>query len=130
VRNLLRNGARLIAVFGCGGNRDRFKRPAMAKVAEEWADRIIVTNDNPRFEAPQDIANEILSGFSSLEKVSVELDRRTAIELAISEARPGDVIVIAGKGHETYQIFGDVKQPFDDREVAAEILRKCTTRHM
>jgi len=123
VRDLLDGKGRLIVVFGCGGDRDRTKRPAMARVAETLADRVIVTSDNPRSEKPQAIADEIVSGFSSLEKVTVELDRRSAIALAIGEARPGDVVVIAGKGHETYQIIGDVTRPFDDREVAAEILR-------
>ena len=123
VHDLLGGKGRLIVVFGCGGDRDRTKRPAMARVAETLADRVIVTSDNPRSEKPQAIADEIVSGFSSLEKVTVELDRRSAIALAIGEARPGDVVVIAGKGHETYQIIGDVTRPFDDREVAAEILR-------
>jgi UDP-N-acetylmuramoyl-L-alanyl-D-glutamate--2,6-diaminopimelate ligase len=122
VRDLVHGKGRLIAVFGCGGNRDREKRPDMAGVAERLADRVIVTSDNPRHEQPQAIADEIVKGFSSMRKVTVELDRRAAIALAISEARPGDAVVIAGKGHETYQIIGDVKRPFDDREVAAEIL--------
>ena len=113
---------RLIAVFGCGGDRDRPKRPAMAAVAEELADRVIVTSDNPRSEPPQAIADEIVKGFESMRKVTVEIDRRAAIALAIGEARPGDVVVIAGKGHETYQIIGAVTRPFDDRDVAAEIL--------
>jgi len=116
------DGARLIVVFGCGGDRDRIKRPAMAEVAERLADRIIVTTDNPRSERPEAIADEILKGFYSRRKVTVELDRRAAIALAIRQARAGDVVVIAGKGHETYQIIGDVTRPFDDREVAAEIL--------
>jgi len=116
------DGSRLIVVFGCGGDRDRTKRPAMAEVAERLADRIIVTTDNPRSERPEAIADEILKGFCSRRKVMVELDRRAAIALAIRQARAGDVIVIAGKGHETYQIIGDVTRPFDDREVAAEIL--------
>jgi UDP-N-acetylmuramoyl-L-alanyl-D-glutamate--2,6-diaminopimelate ligase len=123
VRNLVTGGGRVIAVFGCGGNRDREKRPDMARVAEALADRVIVTSDNPRHESPQAIADEIVGGFGSLAKVTVELDRRAAIALAIAEARPGDAVVIAGKGHETYQITGDVKRPFDDREVAAELLR-------
>ena len=127
VRGLKGNG-RLICVFGCGGNRDRLKRPEMAGVAEEFADRVIVTSDNPRNEAPQAIADEILAGFASMAKVTVELDRRAAITMAIDEARPGDVVVIAGKGHETYQIVGDVAKDFDDREVAAEVLRQLATR--
>ena len=122
VHDLIAGRGRLIAVFGCGGNRDREKRPDMAGVAERLADRVIVTSDNPRHEKPQAIADEIVKGFSSMQKVTVELDRRAAIALAIAEARPGDAVVIAGKGHETYQTIGDVDRPFDDREVALEIL--------
>jgi UDP-N-acetylmuramoyl-L-alanyl-D-glutamate--2,6-diaminopimelate ligase len=127
VRDLLKGRGRLIVVFGCGGNRDRQKRPDMARVAERLADRVIVTSDNPRNEEPQTIAAEITSGFSSMDKVTVELDRRAAITLAISEAQPGDAVVIAGKGHETYQIIGETKRPFDDREVAIEVLRGVST---
>jgi UDP-N-acetylmuramoyl-L-alanyl-D-glutamate--2,6-diaminopimelate ligase len=122
VHDLIRGQGRLIAVFGCGGNRDREKRPDMARVAERLADRVIVTSDNPRHEEPGAIAAEIVAGFASMKKVTVELDRRAAIAMALAEARPGDAVVIAGKGHETYQIIGDVKRPFDDRQVAAEIL--------
>ena len=109
-------------VFGCGGDRDRSKRPLMAKVAEKYADRIIVTTDNPRHEDPQAIVDEVLSGFTSLEKVEVILDRRQAIDIAISNAQPGDVVLLAGKGHETSQIVGDVHIAFDDRRVARELL--------
>jgi UDP-N-acetylmuramoyl-L-alanyl-D-glutamate--2,6-diaminopimelate ligase len=123
VRNLIEGEGRLIVVFGCGGNRDRQKRPDMARVAERLADRIIVTSDNPRNEQPQAIADEIVRGFTAMDKVTVELDRRAAIALALGEARPGDAVVIAGKGHETYQIIGDTKRPFDDREVALDVLR-------
>jgi UDP-N-acetylmuramoyl-L-alanyl-D-glutamate--2,6-diaminopimelate ligase len=123
VRKLVEGRGRLVVVFGCGGDRDRKKRPAMAAVAEELADRVFVTSDNPRSEQPGAIADEILAGFASMEKVTVDLDRRTAIGLALGGAKPGDVVIIAGKGHETYQIIGDVTRPFDDREVAAEILR-------
>ena len=125
VANLMNGHGRLIVVFGCGGNRDRQKRPKMAEVAERLADRIIVTSDNPRSEKPETIVEEILTGFASRRKVRVELDRRAAIGMAIHEARSGDVVVIAGKGHETYQIIGDVTRPFDDRQVAAEILREA-----
>jgi UDP-N-acetylmuramoyl-L-alanyl-D-glutamate--2,6-diaminopimelate ligase len=128
VRDLVRGQGRLIVVFGCGGNRDRFKRPAMAGVAEDLADRIFVTSDNPRNERPEDIVAEIVGGFRAMDKVTVELDRRTAIGLALGEARPGDVVIIAGKGHETYQIIGDVTRPFDDREVASEVLRGLEQR--
>jgi len=109
-------------VFGCGGDRDRSKRPLMAKVAEEYADRIIVTTDNPRHEDPQAIIDEVMGGFSSLEKVEAVLDRRQAIDIAISNAQPGDVVLLAGKGHETSQIVGDVHIAFDDRRVSREFL--------
>jgi UDP-N-acetylmuramoyl-L-alanyl-D-glutamate--2,6-diaminopimelate ligase len=109
-------------VFGCGGDRDRSKRPLMAKVAERYADRIIVTTDNPRHEDPQDIINEVMTGFASTESVEAVLDRRQAIDIAISNAQPGDVVLLAGKGHETSQIVGDVHIAFDDRRVARELL--------
>ena len=109
-------------VFGCGGDRDRTKRPLMAKAAEKYADRIIVTTDNPRHEDPQDIINEVMTGFSSLDKVEAVLDRRQAIDIAITSAQPGDVVLLVGKGHETSQIVGDVHIAFDDRRVARELL--------
>ena len=109
-------------VFGCGGDRDRSKRPLMAKVAEKNADRIIVTTDNPRHEDPQAIIDEVVAGFSSTDNVEAVLDRRTAIDIAITNAQPGDVVLLAGKGHETSQIVGDVHIAFDDRRVAREFL--------
>jgi len=109
-------------VFGCGGDRDRSKRPMMAKVAEKYADRIIVTTDNPRHEDPQAIIDEVMAGFSSKDHVEAILDRRQAIDIAISNAQPGDVVLLAGKGHETSQIVGDVHIAFDDRRVAREFL--------
>jgi UDP-N-acetylmuramoyl-L-alanyl-D-glutamate--2,6-diaminopimelate ligase len=112
----------LWCVFGCGGDRDRSKRPLMAKVAEKYADRIIVTTDNPRHEDPQAIIDEVMTGFSSTENVEAVLDRRQAIDIAISNAQPGDVVLLAGKGHETSQIVGDVHIAFDDRRVAREFL--------
>jgi UDP-N-acetylmuramoyl-L-alanyl-D-glutamate--2,6-diaminopimelate ligase len=109
-------------IFGCGGDRDRSKRPLMAKVAEKYADKIIVTTDNPRHEDPQSIIDEVLTGFSSLENVEAIPDRRQAIDIAISNAQPGDVVLLAGKGHETSQVVGDVHIAFDDRRVARELL--------
>ena len=109
-------------VFGCGGDRDRSKRPMMAKVAEKYANKIIVTTDNPRHEDPQSIIDEVLTGFSSLKSVEAVLDRRQAIDIAITNAQPGDVVLLAGKGHETSQIVGDVHIAFDDRRVARELL--------
>ena len=109
---------RLIVVFGCGGNRDRGKRPLMGTIAATWADLCVVTSDNPRNEDPETIIRDILQGMPSQERIWVEKDRRTAIFLAIAEARPGDAVLIAGKGHENYQIVGNNILAFDDREVA------------
>ena len=106
---------KLWCVFGCGGNRDRGKRPLMGGIAERYADEVVITNDNPRHEDPMLIANDILQGLSLPAKAVVELDRRRAIAHAINCAQPGDVILVAGKGHETYQILGDEKLPFSDR---------------
>ena len=116
---------RIIVVFGCGGDRDRAKRPEMARVVADKADHIVVTSDNPRTEDPHEIIEEILLGIpvgAAAGRIHVEPDRRAAIELAIGLAEPGDVVLIAGKGHETGQIIGEEKLPFDDRIVAAEVL--------
>ncbi len=111
---------RVICVFGCGGDRDRGKRPQMGRIAAELADRAILTSDNPRSEDPLAIIEEVLAGAPDLE---VEPDRRAAIELALAGAREGDVVLIAGKGHEQGQEVAGVVHPFDDREVAREALR-------
>jgi UDP-N-acetylmuramoyl-L-alanyl-D-glutamate--2,6-diaminopimelate ligase len=113
---------RLLCVFGCGGDRDRGKRPVMGRIAGELADLAIVTSDNPRSEEPRAIIEEIVSGAAS--ELEVEPDRREAIARAIEEAQPGDVVLIAGKGHEQGQQFRDRTVPFDDREVAREALRR------
>jgi UDP-N-acetylmuramoyl-L-alanyl-D-glutamate--2,6-diaminopimelate ligase len=115
---------KLFCIFGCGGERDRAKRPLMAKIAERLADRVIVTNDNPRHENPNIIAAEISAGFSFPERVFVELDRSKAIENSIQWATVGDCILIAGKGAEHYQQIGDDKIPFDDIEKAAFYLSR------
>jgi UDP-N-acetylmuramoyl-L-alanyl-D-glutamate--2,6-diaminopimelate ligase len=115
---------KLICVFGCGGERDRGKRPLMAKIAERWADQVIVTNDNPRHEDPQAIAAEIRQGFSHPERVFIELDRSKAIENSIQWAQAVDCVLIAGKGAEQYQQIGDEKIPFDDVEKAKSLLSK------
>jgi UDP-N-acetylmuramoyl-L-alanyl-D-glutamate--2,6-diaminopimelate ligase len=128
VRKLVKKPGRLAVVFGCGGNRDTQKRPAMAKVAQRLADRVYVTSDNPRHEQPEEIIRQIVAGFTSMKKVTVEADRRAAIGLALRQAREGDVVIIAGKGHETYQIIGEVRRHFDDCEVAAEVLRDLEKR--
>jgi UDP-N-acetylmuramoyl-L-alanyl-D-glutamate--2,6-diaminopimelate ligase len=111
---------RLICVFGAGGDRDRTKRPLMGQVVTELADVGLVTSDNPRSEDPAAIAAEVVDGLD----LDVELDRRRAIERAIESAKPGDVVVIAGKGHEQGQEIAGRKLPFDDREVARETLRR------
>jgi UDP-N-acetylmuramoyl-L-alanyl-D-glutamate--2,6-diaminopimelate ligase len=118
---------RLISVFGAGGDRDRGKRPLMGRAGAELSDLAIVTSDNPRSEDPEAIVEEILTGVEDRSAVEVEPDRRAAIELALTRARPGDTVVIAGKGHEQGQEFADGRKvPFDDREVARSELRKLT----
>ncbi len=115
----LAHGGRVLVVFGCGGDRDRDKRPAMGHVAGARADLVVLTTDNPRGERPEAIADAVLQGLrDGSAAVVVELDRRVAIREALSEARPGDVVVIAGKGHETGQTIGDRTIPFDDRVIA------------
>jgi UDP-N-acetylmuramoyl-L-alanyl-D-glutamate--2,6-diaminopimelate ligase len=121
LENVLRTarelGGRLTVVFGAGGDRDRDKRPLMGRVAGRLADRVIVTTDNPRSEDPAAIAAEIAEG-----RLEIVLDRRRAIEAALSAARPGDVVVIAGKGADTDMELADRRIPFDDRQVAREVL--------
>ncbi len=132
LENLLRAARRLsegrvISVFGAGGDRDRGKRPEMGRAGAELSDLAIVTSDNPRSEDPEAIVEEILTGVEERAGVEVEPDRRAAIELALARARPGDTVVIAGKGHEQGQEFEDGRKvPFDDREVARSELRKLT----
>jgi len=120
------SAGRLIVLFGCGGDRDRKKRPLMGEAAVRWADRVILTSDNPRSESPEAILEEIEAGVRSVsggaERTMRCVDRRDAVRAAVGEARPGDVILIAGKGHETTQVVGETKIPFDDREVAREVL--------
>ncbi len=113
----------IILVFGCGGDRDQGKRPKMGQVASLWADKIIVTNDNPRTEDPGKIVAQIVNGFSH-DRYEVIMDRTTAIEAAIHQAHKGDVVLIAGKGHETYQIFGTQTVPFDEAGIVRHCLQK------
>ena len=108
----------LVVVFGCGGDRDRGKRPMMGEIATRLADRVVVTDDNPRSEAPAAIRSEILAKAPGAVEVG---DRAEAIRVAMGELKAGDLLVIAGKGHETYQIVGDKTYPFDDAEVARQI---------
>ncbi len=135
---------RLTVVFGCGGDRDRTKRPRMAKVAEQLADSVIVTSDNPRTEQPEAIIDDIITGFEKglptrsseirdtryaiRNTITIEPDRRRAVELAIKTAGKDDIVVIAGKGHETYQIIGNKKLDFSDKAVAEECLEKWIRR--
>ncbi|HKE38168.1 MAG TPA: cyanophycin synthetase, partial [Candidatus Baltobacteraceae bacterium] len=115
---------KLFVVFGCGGDRDRGKRPEMGAVAARLADRVIVTTDNPRSEDPGTIAAEIVSGSGAQSTVVVELDRRRAIQRAVSEAGAGDVVLVAGKGHEAYQLVGERVLDFDDVAVARDALER------
>ncbi len=113
---------RLIVVFGAGGNRDKTKRPLMGKLAEQYADTIILTSDNPRFENPEDIIIDIKKGIKR--ECKIYLDREKAIKDAIFTAEEGDIVLIAGKGHENYQIIKDKKIPFDDTEVALRYIKE------
>ena len=112
----------LWCVFGCGGDRDRGKRPMMGTVAADLADRIVLTNDNPRSEDPARIVADIRAGIADHPRVNVIYDRRAALASAIERARVGDVVLVAGKGHEAEQIFGAERRAFSDRAAVAEIL--------
>ena len=114
---------RILVVFGAGGDRDRSKRPRMGRVVERWADQAWVTSDNPRSEAPLEIIDEIISGVRRPQRMHVQPDRRAAIEEAIRAAQPGDLVLIAGKGHERTQRFKDTVVPFDDREAVRRAVR-------
>jgi len=117
---------KLISVFGCGGNRYRFKRPGMGRISTELSDTVFITSDNPRNEEPMDIINEITKGIDSKkDNYAVEPDRFIAIKKALAGAHAGDIVLVAGKGHETYQIFKDTTIPFDDREVVKRILKEA-----
>ena len=118
LREVMNGEGSLITICGCGGNRDKGKRPIMAQEAVKASDKVILTSDNPRHEEPQDILNDMLAGLTAQQQrqALTIVDRREAIKTAVMLAQPGDVILIAGKGHEDYQIIGDVKHHFDDRE--------------
>jgi UDP-N-acetylmuramyl-tripeptide synthetase len=116
---------KLITVFGCGGDRDKTKRPIMGEIAARMSDFVFATSDNPRSEDPIQILKEIEGGMNNgPAPYVIQPDRRKAIEAAVSIANKGDVVVIAGKGHEDYQILGTQTIHFDDREVARELLRE------
>ena len=112
---------KIYTVFGCGGDRDRFKRPKMAQVAEKYADFSIVTSDNPRSENPLDICLEVASGFKNAEKYLVEVDRQKAIKIALQKAGAEDVVLIAGRGHEDFQQFDNHKLAFKDADMVVEM---------
>ena len=119
---LVNEGCQQLVVFGCGGDRDKGKRPIMASIAEKQADLIFLTSDNPRTEDPQAILNDMIQGLAKPQHAVVEVERRQAIRQAIEAAQTGDVVLIAGKGHETYQIIGQQVLHFDDREEAQKCL--------
>lgn len=123
---------RLLCVFGCGGERDTGKRPEMAAIAEEWADVVFVTDDNPRGEDGDVIVANIMAGFRKPDQVHVQRDRAAAIGAAVAQAGPGDIVLVAGKGHEPYQEIAGIKHPFDDTDVAQRALqaRAATTEEV
>lgn len=120
-REITPKSGKLICIFGCGGDRDATKRPKMGAIAEEYADKVIVTSDNPRSENPQQIITDILAGIKSINDVIVEPDRELAIKEAYKLANANDVVLVAGKGHEDYQILANETIHFDDREKVREI---------
>jgi UDP-N-acetylmuramoyl-L-alanyl-D-glutamate--2,6-diaminopimelate ligase len=123
VREILPRQQKVITVFGCGGNRDAGKRPIMGRIAAAMSDRVIVTSDNPRKEDPETIIKQIVEGVQGPAHVDIEPDRRKAIILGLEGARAGDVVLIAGKGHETYQVLGETRHHFDDREEVENFIR-------
>lgn len=133
MENVLRESAklkphRILTLFGCGGDRDKLKRPLMGLMACKYSDVVMLTSDNPRSEDPETIIQEVLTGMKNYKDSKVEthvvIDRAEAIEKLIGLAEPGDVVLILGKGHEDYQILGDIKIPFDDRQVVQECLKR------
>lgn len=123
LRSELPDSGKLLLVFGCGGDRDRAKRPLMGAIAQQYSDVVVLTNDNPRGEAPQSIVDAILSGMNEeSRKVHVELSRSLAIRLALEQRGDLDIVLVAGKGHEDYQIIGEQRSYFSDQEEIAKIL--------
>lgn len=129
IHDVLRGNGRVITVVGAGGNRDKGKRPLMAKEAAKLSDRLILTSDNPRFEDPDAIIEEMLAGLSPVdsEHTLCITDRKQAIKTAVCLAKKGDVILVAGKGHEDYQEINGIKHHFDDREILRTIF---ATQHL
>ena len=126
IHEVLNGKGQVITVCGAGGNRDKGKRPLMAQEAAKQSDRVIITSDNPRFEEPQDIINDMLAGLTpqQMKKTISITDRREAIKTACMMAQKGDVVLVAGKGHENYQEIKGVKHHFDDREVLEELFKE------
>ena len=126
INNIRSTNEQLITVVGCGGNRDREKRPVMAKVSASMSDKVIFTSDNPRNEEPTEIIDEMMKGVdvSAYKKTLRVTDRKEAIRAAVMMCKKGDIILIAGKGHETYQEVKGVKYPFDDREILKELFKE------
>ena len=122
LRNIVPANGKLIAVFGCGGNRDKTKRPQMAKAAASLSDIVIVTTDNPRHEKPETIIEDAIAGFKSGQAYEILVDRKQAIEYAVNNARSDDIVAILGKGHEDYQEIKGVKYPFSDVQIVNELL--------
>ena len=123
LRDIRPQAANLICVFGCGGDRDKGKRPLMGKVASTLSDSVIITSDNPRGEEPRAIIDDVVAGMGG--NYHIEEDRASAILRAIREARAGDVVLVAGKGHELYQEIKGVRHPFSDAEVSLRALREA-----
>ena len=119
---------RIVCLFGCGGDRDATTRPLMGRIAADLADLVVVTSDNPRTEDPDAIIAQIMDGVRGATNVTVEADRRRAVEAALTMAKAGDTVLLAGKGHEAYQIVGDERIPFSDAQVAAEVLGAIAKR--
>ena len=116
IDEIRREGQRIYVVVGCGGNRDKTKRPEMAQIAVRYADTAVFTSDNPRHESPEAILDQMAAGLEPGARFLRIADRAEAIRTAVMLSQPGDILLVAGKGHEAYQIVGDVKHPFDDRE--------------
>jgi UDP-N-acetylmuramoyl-L-alanyl-D-glutamate--2,6-diaminopimelate ligase len=124
VHELRRRGQRIVLVFGCGGDRDRSKRKVMARIASRMADSLVITSDNSRTENPADIISDILLGVDKESEFAVVPDRAEAIRYAVKHARGGDIILLAGKGHETYEIDRRGKHPFCERDIAVQAAKE------
>jgi len=124
VQDIRKGIEQVITIIGCGGDRDKTKRPVMAQVACDWSDKVILTSDNPRSEEPEAIIRDMEAGVSPVNrrKALTIVDRKEAIRTACHLAKPGDIIVLAGKGHEKYQEIKGVKYPFDDKKTLSELL--------